>query len=262
MKMKLFVGLAMASLFVAGAMAGNDDPNTPPGESKDGAKSRPSRESRRGGMFGRSIVDQITKACTDLTDDQKTQLKTAGEELKKAGDEWKQANEEKLKAAMDKMRQAYQSRDEAAMTAAKAEMDKLRAEQITAEADARKKVVAVLTAEQKQTWQQAVVLQAVQMASRGLNLTEDQMTKVKEIIKTAVASVDFSDAKVEADTIKSIVEKIKAEVLTDEQKAASSRPSVPPVGGSGGPGGRGGEGGGQGGEGGGPGGPGGPGGRE
>ena len=100
----------------------------------------------------RGVQAEMLKVC-GLSEDQQKQLHEINAARGKAYAEFHKANAEKIKAAAEAVKKAREAKDQAAMKEAYAAQRAIRAEQAQVGKKFDAQVLAVLTAEQKDTWE-------------------------------------------------------------------------------------------------------------
>ncbi|MCX5674585.1 MAG: hypothetical protein NTX87_06220 [Planctomycetota bacterium] len=169
-----------------------------------------------------------------LTAEQQATLKEKVKAKTDALEEWLKANGEKLKAAQDAAKAARSGADAAAKKKAGDDLKALEAARDQALAQADTAVLAVLTAEQKETWDGFKLYQTTIARYKKANLAEEQIAKIKAVCAAAakeLASVQDDDRK--AKQAKSAVPlklrfAIEEAILTPEQRATVPPPKAGP----------------------------------
>lgn len=82
------------------------------------------------------------------------------------------------------------------------------------------KVLALLTPEQKSTWDQHQLVEQALRAFKGVTLTDEQTAKVKAKAAELAKGVDFAKDKPRQEATGKLRDYIEKDVLTDAQKAA------------------------------------------
>jgi Spy/CpxP family protein refolding chaperone len=139
---------------------------------------------------------------------------------------WLKVNGEKLKAAQDAAKAARSGTDDAAKKKAGADLRALDTDREAALAKAEADIQAVLTPEQKGDWDAAKLYQTTLGRYKKVNLTEDQLAKIKAVCKAAAAELaglkdDDKKAKQARAAVPGKVKfAIEEAILTAEQKAS------------------------------------------
>jgi hypothetical protein len=132
----------------------------------------------------------MTAECK-LTDDQQATLKDKVKAKQETIDAWYKTNADKLKAAEEAAKQA-KTGDPAAKKKAGDDKKALQADLAKASSQIDAEILAMLTADQKKTWEGALFCQTTLAKYKKVNLTEEQTAKVKAA--SMVAGRQLSDA--------------------------------------------------------------------
>jgi len=205
-----------------------------------------SRPRRQGGKFDPgarpdpgAVLDRIIKDL-GLTGETEARVRQIFETHRQAMDNWRKEHGQELDNARTKLREAEQKGDQDATRQAREQVETLMKSRAALRGDLLKQLGEVLTPEQVEKVKAALDAMAgpglggfFQRMLEDLNLTADQKAKVEAIMKEARESAaKLDDPVAKAKLIKDATDKIKAEVLTDEQRklleqklqGATSRP--------------------------------------
>lgn len=167
-----------------------------------------------GGFLGGQQMNQaarIGEVVTDLTEEQKTKLKSLGDEFREAMEDFGAEVQEKMRD----LRGGGGGQD---WEQVREEFQKLNEERENMVRKFDQEMLAVLTPEQRATWETYRLNQMLNDRLRGARLTDEQKAKVAELAKTTGKSLaEAKDAKERNATIGKLLKQIVAEVLTDEQ---------------------------------------------
>lgn len=176
----------------------------------------------------------IARECK-LSGEQQTALAERFKLKQAALEAWDKANADKLKAAEEAAKTARQGTDEAAKRKAGSDMRTLKTERTQSAAEADKAILAVLTEQQRITFEGVKLAESTLPRYRKANLTDDQVTKVKAAC--AIAAKDLSgfpgddkkDKQGRTTIQKSLKWAIDNVILTPEQRAviAPAKPAAP-----------------------------------
>ena len=132
----------------------------------------------------------MTTECK-LTDDQQAALKDKVKAKQETIDAWRKTNADKLKAAEEAAKQA-KTGDPAAKKKAGDDMKAIQADRVKATTEVDAAILAILTPEQKKTWEAVALFKTTAAKYKKVNLTEDQTAKVKAA--SMIAGKQLSDA--------------------------------------------------------------------
>ena len=177
----------------------------------------------------------ITAECK-LTDDQQATLKDKVKAKQETIDAWYKTNADKLKAAEEAAKQA-KTGDPAAKKKAGDDKKALQADLAKASSQIDAEILAILTADQKRTWEGALFCQTTLAKYKKTNLTEDQTAKVK--VASMAAGKQLSDATATAGGDDRAIKKAKGDIegklkwaidtliLTPEQRELVTKKPAP-----------------------------------
>jgi len=168
-----FAGLAVAALVAAGMWAAE-------GRQRGGRQAAPSEFDL--------MVGELK-----LTDGQKAQIQEKMKAKEAALDAWNTANAEKVKAAEDAAAKAKGGDSTARKSAAEARKE-LQAGRDQATAEATAAILAVLTDEQKKTWDGLKLYQTLAARYKKVSLTEEQQAKAKAVCVLAAQELKAAEA--------------------------------------------------------------------
>jgi Spy/CpxP family protein refolding chaperone len=195
----------------------------------------PRPEARRGPGMGdpaeraKMIYERLIKELKDLglTAEQEAQVKTIFDSAQQAQANWMKDHAEELKAAQAKMDEARKSGNEKAMQEARDAFGKVMESRKETEDNMWKQLAGVLNEKQLEKAKEILRSpmgmrrapgEALKEALGKLDLSEEQKTKVNEILEAAKAEADkIQDPRERFRALEGVVDKVKA-VLTPEQK--------------------------------------------
>ena len=122
---------------------------------------------------------------------------------------------------------AFNDANGAKIKALQKELKELHAKRNEIDADGQAAIMAVLTDEQKATWNQWQVIRVIQIKLAKAKLTQDQLEAIKAEYVRAAVGVDLSNAKDRENLTKKLYMHVQKEVLTDAQRLALSKPKEP-----------------------------------
>lgn len=122
---------------------------------------------------------------------------------------------------------AFNDANGAKIKALQKELKELHAKRNEIDADGQAAIMAVLTDEQKATWNQWQVIRVIQIKLAKAKLTEDQLEAIKAEYVRAAVGVDLSNAKDRENLTKKLYMHVQKEVLTDAQRLELSKPKEP-----------------------------------
>jgi Spy/CpxP family protein refolding chaperone len=197
---------------------------------------------RRGPMNPFANMFEQMDRVLNLTEDQKPKVKEQVDELNKDIEDLRTSSMEKIRAAMaaaqggndpEKARQDWQD----TIKQVNEDYQKIMAAHQT-------KISALLTDDQRVTWESFKLMRALQQRFGPVDLTDVQRQQIRQLVEDA--GKDLAAAKDEAATAAitgKVVKKVVADILTEEQAAKLVATNPPPLGigpggmGPGGPGG-------------------------
>jgi len=150
---------------------------------------------------------QMAKIC-GLSQQQSDKIIAANKLRREARKEFDDANGAKIKALQKELKELYAKRNEI-------------------DADGQAAIMAVLTDEQKATWQQYLVIRTIKMKLARTKLTEDQLETINAEYVRAAVGVDLSNDKDRRGLTSKLLRHVQREVLTDAQRLELSKPREP-----------------------------------
>ena len=155
-----------------------------------------------------------------LDDAQKAKLEEAVKANMEAQKAWEAANGAKVKQLSEDMKKAREGSDKDKIKTLGEQMKALQAERAKLQADAKEKVMAVLTDQQKSQWAGFTLYRSVIGRFKRLNLTAEQDKKVRELCDAEAAKPAAAPEKGKrAPSAAQVVGKeVEEKVLTDAQK--------------------------------------------
>ncbi|MFP4107424.1 MAG: Spy/CpxP family protein refolding chaperone, partial [Phycisphaerae bacterium] len=223
----LLAGALTLAIFAAPTFAQDADNGNGQGQRirkhrRDGKGPRARRGNRTPAQHMQKLLNGL-----DLTEEQQKQVKQIVETHTQAVENFHKENREKHRACMAEMKKAAQAKDREAMQTARGKMKGLMGKRMELHENLMKQLGDVLTEEQMEK-----VKSTVQQHRRGgrrgmmamgalrrLDLTDDQKTEVKKIMAAAGEAVQKAEKPEEKREARQAAwEKIKTDVLTDEQR--------------------------------------------
>jgi hypothetical protein len=226
--------LLLLGLPTIGARAAEEEPADAPErpQRERPGRDRPKRERPEGRRPKREKKDkprlhgahaQMQKVC-NLTEQQVARMVEINQKRKAAEKQWDAEHGQQLKAARARAAEARKGGDKQAAAEARKEVRKLQADRGQHAEAAQKEIMALLTDEQKAQWREYIVLRTVRGRLRGVELSEDQQTRLKEAIAAMTKDVDLDDRKARAAAYNTIYQYAFKEVLTDPQREQLKAP--------------------------------------
>lgn len=208
------LALTAGPVLAQAAPADEDKP-----KAKKPRKDRPKKD--KSGLRGEySIMASVLK----LTDDQKAKLEALLKEMKEAVRTEAEAAKEKLAELKKAMEAAKKADDKAAGQAARKKMAELRKGSLAVRAGYQKKILELMTAEQRAKWGGFVLYRRVCRTFAKAKLTDDQKKAVRPLCDAAAKelgdlalSTAREDKKKIAAALKKLGGKITGDILTTEQ---------------------------------------------
>jgi len=221
--MLLAVGVAIVSLSTpSDARRNNRD------DIGDNRATRPSKRRRKPTTRKKSRFQgmhaQMVKIC-GLNEDQQLRIVELNAGRREAAKKFQTENAEKFRAFRAKIVEANKNKDKQARKDAYTKVRSLRLLKKKIDAEWRKRIMAVLTPEQRVKWDQYQAMLSVMRRFKNAKLTDAQKAKVKIACAKFTKGVDLSDKKARREAIKKLAEYIRKEILTDAQRAATTRPA-------------------------------------
>lgn len=160
----------------------------------------------------------------DLSPEQLQKLEALAGEYNEAIRQWTTTNKE----ALAKAKADASSSDEEAKKSAGEANKKLMAERRVIDVDYTIKALALLTPDQRSSYEANKVASGTQsrLAKSNITLTADQKAKINAIALEAFKGVDASDAAAVKKANSTISSRVNKEVLTDEQRAQLPQPAA------------------------------------
>ena len=196
----------------------------PVGEDKPKAK-KPKPKKPKSGLRGEYAI-MASKA--GFTDEQKTKLKALVKEMNEAVRKEAEASKEKLAELKKAIEAAKKAKDKAAGQEARKKMAEVKKASQAVKAGYQKKIVKLMTAEQRGKWGAFVFYRKASGKFSKAKLTDDQKKAVrtlcdaaaKELGDLAISASAKEDKKKVQAAVKKASEQISRQVLTDEQRKA------------------------------------------
>lgn len=212
------------------------------GKPKAGGKARPAPRAKparanKGGDSGKQArkgpvpddIPAVHVALNDLqpvlasevklTDEQKAKLAEKVASAQAALSKWDKDNAARRDAAVAELEKTREGSDPAAIDAAMFKVQAIRAEREKAEADQQAAVLAVLTGEQKNSWEGYKLYAGLLSVFGKFDLDLNQMDKVRAMSNAAAKDLaGATDEAARADGRKKLMTAVIAEVLSDRQR--------------------------------------------
>ncbi|MDY7011565.1 MAG: hypothetical protein SVV80_12560 [Planctomycetota bacterium] len=171
----------------------------------------------------RGMHARMAKVCK-LSVQQQKQIAELNTLRKKAMKQFHTENAEEIKTLKTKLAEAKKNKDKKAMKEAMVQHRSLRVRQREIYTQWRSKIMAVLTPEQKSLWDKDQVMLLIKRRFKKVQLTDKQTVDVEAACAKFTAGVDLSDKKARRETVIKLSDYISKEILTDAQRAATTRP--------------------------------------
>ncbi len=195
----------------------------PAAEDKPKAK-KPRKDKPKKGKSGLRGEYAIMGSVLKLTDDQKAKLEALLKEMKEAIRTDMAASKEKAAEIKKEMEAAKKAEDKAAGQAARKKMMELKKASLVVKAGFQKKILELLTAEQRGKWGGFVLYRRICRVFAKAKLTDDQKKAVRPLCDAAAKelgdlalSTAREDKKKIGAALKKLGVKITGEILTNEQ---------------------------------------------
>ena len=173
----------------------------------------------------------LIAAQAKLTDEQKIQLAAIVMERGDAKARMRAANQEKLDGLKKDLAEARKANNRDAVSTILQQMMRINATAAKAKKALAKRVMELLTPEQQAKWAGFVLYRSVCKTLSKTSPTDDQKTAIRGLCDDAALELGDEALKMSpkrAAAQKKLRDKIKAEILTDQQrKAMGSRPAKP-----------------------------------
>lgn len=173
-----------------------------PGKPKPGVKKPAPKKSRLAGMHA-----HMAKVC-GLSQEQTDKIIAANKLRHEAMKAFNEANGARIKALQKELKELHAKRNEI-------------------DADGLAAIMAVLTDEQKATWNQWQAIRVIRVKFARARLTDDQIETIKAEYVRAAVGVDLSNAKERQNLTRKLYMHVQREVLTDAQRLELSKPTEP-----------------------------------
>lgn len=219
------LALMARPVLVQAAPADEDKP-------KKARKEKPNRPKKgKSGLRGEyAIMGSVLK----LTDDQKAKLEALIKEMNEAVRTEMEAAKEKMAEVKKEMEAAKKAKDKAAGQAARKKMTELKKASLAVKAGFQKKILELLTAEQRGKWGGFVLYRRVSGMFAKAKLTDDQKKTIRPLCDAAAKelgdlalSTAREDKKKIGAALKKLGDKITKEILTNEQAEGMKKKPKP-----------------------------------
>jgi hypothetical protein len=182
----------------------------------------------------------LVRECK-LTDEQVTKLAEAAAVIATQLADWQKANADKLAALQKEFQAAQASKDEAALSKARTDAIPVFQERISIIVKGQKGMMDILTPEQRAIWLGFITFRQLMIPMVQIDLTAEQLGKIREICNTAGKDFDAVKEQGEAGAAallkvrNAMLSNVRDNVLTDAQRAKwpqqlNENPPAPPAG--------------------------------
>lgn len=175
----------------------------------------PSAKADNAGLTG---MHRIMADTCNLSEAQRTTLAAKVADKQKAVKDWNTANGEALKAAEAAATEARKGGEKEKIAAASAKVKALEEDRDKVESKHDAEIEAVLTPEQRSTWEGQKAYNALMVHYAKANLTDAQKADIKSRALAAGPALLKADKKADADIKKTLSASIDKEVLTEDQR--------------------------------------------
>jgi Spy/CpxP family protein refolding chaperone len=173
-----------------------------------------------------------------LTDEQVTKLAESANSIMLQLAEWQKTNADKLAGFQKAFETARTANDEAAMTKVRTDAMPVMQERMTLIMKGQKGMMDILTPEQRATWLGFITFRQLMAGMAAVDLTSEQLTKIREICNATGKDIDGIKEEGEAGMAAmmkvrtALLDNIREKVLTAEQRAKMPAPTaaIPPAG--------------------------------
>lgn len=210
-RLTMVMVLASALGMVVAAVAAQEAQEAPKKPKKKPARPKSKQPLLRGAHA------QMAKVC-DLSEDQQKKIAELNAKTKQAMKAFRTENDEKMREIREQLRKARQSKDKEAARNATTKLRALYAKQNEITKKSRADIMAVLTPEQKATWDEYTAINAVKGWFKAAKLTDEQLTQIKaEYVKLATGA-DTGTEKGRRTLLAKLREHVRKEILTEDQQ--------------------------------------------
>jgi Spy/CpxP family protein refolding chaperone len=170
-----------------------------------------------------------------LTDEQVTKMAAAATAVMQQLVEWQKANNEKLAAHQKAFEAARAASDQAAMAKVQSDAMPLLQERMALITKGQKGMLDILTPEQRSTWLGFITFRQLMVPLAQINLTGEQLTKIREICNAAGKEVGEVKDEGEAGAAAmmkirtTLLSDVREKILTPEQRTKMEPPPVAPT---------------------------------
>ena len=173
-----------------------------------------------------------------LTDEQVTKLAESANTIMLQMAEWQKNNADKLAGFQKAYDAARAANDEAAMTKVRTDATPVMQERMTLIMKGQKGMMEILTPDQRSTWLGFITFRQLMVGMAAIDLTAEQLTKIREFCNAAGKDIDGIKDEGEAGMAAmmkvrtTLLDNVREKVLSAEQRAKMPMPTVgiPPVG--------------------------------
>jgi Spy/CpxP family protein refolding chaperone len=172
-----------------------------------------------------------------LTDEQVVKLTEAASAIMVQLGDWQKTNADKLAGFQKAFEAAQTAKDEAAMAKVRTDAMPVMQERMTLIMKGQKGMMDILSPEQRSTWLGYITFRQLMAGMSAVDLTTEQLAKIRELCNTAGKELDGVKDEGEAGMAAlvkirtTMLDNIRAKILTPEQRAKMPpNPTVPPAG--------------------------------
>jgi Spy/CpxP family protein refolding chaperone len=165
-----------------------------------------------------------------LTDEQVAKLSEAANAIMVQLNEWQKTNADKLAGFQKAYEAARTANDEAAMTKVRTDAQPVMQERMTMVMKGQKGMMDILTPDQRAIWVGFITFRQLMVGMAAIDLTAEQLTKIREICNASGKSID--GIKDEGEAGMAAMMKARIALLTDVREkvlSAEQRAKLPPI---------------------------------
>ena len=162
-------------------------------------------------------------SVTGFSDEQRAKFVERLKAHQQAQAEWKKEHGKQFKALNKDLREARKAKNAEKVKDLAKQLSDLKAEQKKRNEQLWDDIHGMMTDEQKQTWQQQKFYEQALRPFGRAKLTDDQKARVKELAAAAMPAYQAAEGKKKAKVAAELRDKIRDEVLNDDQRARLQR---------------------------------------
>ena len=226
----LIAALTAIAMFCPAALAADEAGEDKPKPEKKKAREGEKVEGRR--KHGPALQGEYAIMAKVLKLDEATQakIKEQFEANRKARNDWEEANGAKLRELRQEAAKARKAKDKEKVE--QLEKDRAALEQAEAKlrTDARESIMALLTEEQRTTWNGFILRRGIMGRFKKVKLTDEQEVQMQKMCEESAKTVPPADAhdrearKARTEALEKLCDDIAQKVLTEEQRKKLSKP--------------------------------------